>query len=97
MRVNVGADAFGLSVLRGGDVQQAEYFLRLLDLRKSEACELLETHLDSLARLQRAGDLTGVRRRRQIVKAFESELRTLDRMLVALRIRLGLPVLRRTL
>jgi len=76
---------------------QAEYFWRLLDRRKAEVCELLEPHLDALARLQRAGDLAGVRRERRIVKAFQAEVRTIDGILRALRVRLGLPTLPRVL
>ena len=79
------------------DMQQAEYFWRMLDGRKAEICDLLEGQLDALASFQRAGDLGGVRCHRRIMEALESELRTVDRMLLALRVRLGLPTLRRTL
>ena len=95
MPMSEGAEITSFPVLRDADMLQAEYFWRLLDGRKSEVCELLETHLDALARLQRAGELAGVRRQRRIVKPYESELRSVDRMLVALRVRLGLPTLRR--
>jgi hypothetical protein len=92
-----GAEIASFPMLRDADGMQAEYFWRMLDGRKAEVCELLETQLDALARYQRAGDLAGVRRHKRIVKNLESEVRTVDRMLLALRVRLGLPTLRRTL
>jgi hypothetical protein len=79
------------------DLQQAEYFLRLLSSRKAEVCELLEVQLDALERVRDAGCLDGVRRHRRSVNTLEAELRALDRMLVALRVRLGLPTLRHTI
>jgi hypothetical protein len=91
-----GAELAKSSSGRDADLYQAEYFWRLLDGRKVEVCEALEAELDALARFQRAGDLTGVRSKRRIVRVLEAELRTLDQLLVALRIRLGLPTLRRT-
>jgi hypothetical protein len=84
-------------VLRDAEMRQAEYFWRLLDGRKSQVCELLEAQLDALARFQHAGDLAGVRRHQRIVKVLASEVRTVDRMLLALRVRLGWPTLRKTL
>ena len=89
-----GAEITSFPLLRDADTRQAEYFWRLLDRHKAEVCELLEARLDALAGDERAGDLVGVRRQRRIVKALEAELRTVDRMLVALRVRLGLPTLR---
>ena len=77
------------------DLQQAEYFWRILDSRKAEVCERLEAEFDALARVNRAGCREGSRRHRRAVKTLEAELRTLDRMLVALRVELGLPTLRR--
>ena len=78
------------------DTKQAVYFKQLLDRRKSEVCELLETELDELARVQRMGCAVGVRRHRRMVNALEAELRTIDRLVLALRVRLGMPTLRRT-
>ena len=92
-----GAEIAGFPVLRDADLQQAEYFRWLLDRHKCEVCEALEAELDALATFQRDGDLCGVRRHQRFVKALEYELRTVDRMLLALRLRLGLPTLRRTL
>ena len=79
------------------DLRQAEYFWRLLDSRKAEVCELLEAELDALEGVQRTGCLVGVRHHRQRVKAFEAEIRGVDRMLLALRVRFGMPTLRRTM
>jgi hypothetical protein len=79
------------------DLQQAEYFRRILDSRKAEVCERLEAEFDALARVQRAGCLDASRRHRRAVKTLEAELRTLDRMLVALRVELGLPTLRQNM
>ena len=97
VRMSEGAEVARFPLWREADLAQAEYFWRLLDARKAEVCERLEAQLDALARFQRAGDLGGVRRHRRIVKTLESEVATMDRMLVALRVRLGLPTLRRSL
>ena len=78
------------------DIKQAEYFKQLLDHRKSEVCERLEAELDALERVQRTGCADGVRRHRRMVNALEAELRTIDRLVLALRVRLGMPTLRRT-
>jgi hypothetical protein len=91
------AAAAGYALERGADIQQAEYFVALLDRRKAEVCELLELHLDALARFQRVGDLAGLRRKRRVVRTFESELGSIDGMLHALRVRLGWPTLPRTM
>ena len=87
----------GVSSMRNADAEQAEYFWRLLDGRKFELSQHLEAELDELAECQRTGSLTGVRRHKRLVKALQAELRTVDRLMVALRLRLGLPTLRRTL
>jgi hypothetical protein len=93
----VGAAFSTRTVQLAAATAQAEYFLGLLEGRKREVCELLESQLDDLTRLQRKGCLVAIRRKRRIVKELEAEVRTVDRMLVALRVRLGLPTLRRTL
>ena len=97
MPMTIGADGTSVALAQGADLQQAEYYWRLLDGLKSEACERLEVQLEALAAFQRAGDLCGVRRHRRIVKVLEGEVKTIDQMLVALRVRLGLPTLRHTL
>src|ERR1700752_2668259 len=88
-----GAEFANSSSGRDADLDQAEYFWRLLDRRKVEVCEALEAEGDALARFQRAGDLAGVRRKRRIVRVLDAELRTVGQLLVGLRIRLGLPTL----
>lgn len=95
--VRMGVEVATRPVRGTADTDQAEYFRGLLDRRKCEVCERLEAELDALARVQRSGCLGGIRRHRRMVKALEAELRTVDGMLVALRVRLGLPTLRRTL
>jgi hypothetical protein len=95
--VSEGAEVASSPVLRTADELQAEYFLQALDAEKSEVCELLETALDELAGFQRAGDLAGVRHHQRTINELESEVRRVDRMLLVLRVRLGLPALRRTL
>ncbi len=90
------AEGANSAAMRDGDTQQAEYFRQVLDARKCKLCELLEAELDSLARFQRAGSLTGVRRHKRTAKAIQLELQTIDRLMLALRLRLGLPTLRRT-
>jgi hypothetical protein len=89
------SDRAVVPVLRHADMRQAEYFWRLLDARKAEVCELLEAQLEAQQGSQ--CDRAGARRRQRLVRALESELRSLDRMLVALRVGLGLPTLRRGL
>jgi hypothetical protein len=79
---------------RDADADQAEYFWRLLDRRKVEICRALEDALYALASSQRDGDLAGVRRKRRVVKELEAELHTIDQLLTALRVRLGLPTVR---
>lgn len=92
----VSVEVVSIPVLRNADIEQAEYFCRLFGGMKSQVCELLEMRLDEMVLLQRAGDLAAVRRHRHIVNQLESELRTLDQLLLKLRIRLGLPTLRRS-
>ncbi|HUO40570.1 MAG TPA: hypothetical protein VMU34_23205 [Mycobacterium sp.] len=83
-------EAVPVPVMGNADMEQAEYFCRLLDGMKSQVCRQLGARLDELATFQRTGDLLGVRRHQQVVKALDSERETLDRILVALWVRLGL-------
>ena len=95
--MSMGVEGASVRMLPGtADAQQAEYFRQLLDHRKVEVCDLLEVELDALARVQRTGSTVGLRHHRKMVRALEAELRTVDRLLLALRVRLGLPTLRRT-
>jgi hypothetical protein len=71
------------------DEKQAEYFLRLLDDRRAELCSLLDDQRRALARYEHIGDMSGVRRKRRIIKAPDSEARSIDRMRNALRFRLS--------
>jgi hypothetical protein len=74
-----GAEVASFAAMREGELQQAEYFWRLLDGRKSEVCELLEGEFEALARFRNAGEVSRMRHHQRFVKALESELRTLDR------------------
>jgi hypothetical protein len=76
------------------EIEQAEYFLALLDRQKATACKRLEAHLDAAAS-QGDGDECARRRRRRAVDALKSEIGMIDRMRHALRVRLGLPTLTR--
>jgi hypothetical protein len=85
------AEVVALPIDRVAEIRQAEYFLTLLDHQKTEVGERLEAQLDALARPECADNLFDVRRRRRVVDALKSELRMIDRMRHALRVRLGLP------
>lgn len=71
------------------DEKQAEYFLRLLDDRRAALCALLDVQLRDSARYEHIGGMSGVRRKRRIIKALDSEARSIDRMRNALRFRLS--------
>ena len=97
MPMSKGVEVVSVPAL-SADLRQAEYFLQLLDSHKAEVCELLEAELDALEGVQRTGCcLVGVRHHRQRIKAFEAEIRMVDRMLLALRVRFSMPTLRRTM
>ena len=74
---------------RSADRRQAEYFRRLLADQRAQVSDELSGHAASLARYQQVGDLAGVRRLRRIVRANETELMTLDRLIFALDNRFG--------
>ena len=94
--MSMGVEDASVRMPGTADAQQAEYFRQLLDHRKVEVCELLEVELDALARVQRAGCTVGVQHHRRMVRALKAELRTIDRLLLRLRVRFGYPTLRRT-
>ncbi len=72
------------------DLQQAHYFHELLAHKRAELDEQLDDIQVELFRLDRMGDVRGVRSKRRIIKALESEARSIDRMRKALSLRLGL-------
>jgi predicted RNase H-like nuclease (RuvC/YqgF family) len=89
------AEVVALPIEPVADLQQAEYFLTLLDNQKAKVCEQLETQLDTVARHERDGHDHEVRRSRRRIDALTSELRMIDQMRQRLRVRLGLPTLAR--
>jgi hypothetical protein len=74
---------------RTADRRQADYYRRLLEDQRAQVHEELAEHSQMLARHQRAGDLSGVKRMRRLVRAKETELITLDRLIQALDRRFG--------
>jgi hypothetical protein len=79
---------------RSADMQQAAYFHDLLSQHRAEICENLDEHRAALAHDERRGDVSGARHKRRIIKALETEIRTIDRMLRALVVHLDMPTRR---
>jgi hypothetical protein len=71
------------------DLQQAHYFHTLLGDERAELEEQLDQLHTELLTLDRIGDEHGVRTKRRIIKALESEARSIDRMRKALSARLA--------
>jgi hypothetical protein len=87
---HIGTSRYGTAVAYSrADAEQAEYFHRLFDGQRAELCERLEGQRLALARYEHIGDISGVRRKRRIIKAVESEARSIDCMCNALRRRLS--------
>lgn len=74
---------------RTADRRQADYYRRLLEGQRAQVQEELAEHSQVLAHHQRAGDLSGVKRVRRLVRANETELMTVDRLIEALDKRFG--------
>lgn len=86
----IGTSRYGTAVAYSrADAEQAEYFHRLLDGQRADLCERLEGQRLALARYEHIGDISGVRRKRRIIKALESEAGSIDRMRNVLRHRLS--------
>ncbi len=75
--------------MAAADLQQARYLHWLLGRIRAELNEHLEDVLTELVRLERIGDEHRVRSKRHIIKALESEARSIDRMRTALQLRLS--------
>jgi hypothetical protein len=69
------------------DEKQAEHFVRLLDGQLAELRAKLDDQRRALVRYEHIGDMSGVRRKRRIIKALDSDARTVKRMCNALRFR----------
>jgi hypothetical protein len=59
----------------------------LLDGQLTELCTRLVDQRRALVRYEHIGDMSGVRRKRRIIKALESDARTVEQMRDALRFR----------
>lgn len=66
------------------DIEQVEYFWALLSEQRAAVREKLDRLHASLARSERGGHLSSVRRKRLLIRAMESDIRAIDRMLHAL-------------
>jgi hypothetical protein len=66
------------------DVQQAEYFLVLFDQQRAEVAEQLAHHRTELMLYEHVGDLAGVHRKRQVIRALEKEAFDIERIVGAL-------------
>jgi hypothetical protein len=71
------------------DREQAYRFDEMLGQQRAELGERLDELHEQATKLDSIGDQAGVRRTRRIIRPLETEVRTIDRMLRALRIRLG--------
>jgi hypothetical protein len=71
------------------DEKQAEYFVRLLDDQLAELRAKLNDQRRALVRYEHIGDVSGVRRKRRIIKALDRDARSIHRMRNALRFRLS--------
>ena len=71
------------------ELQQAHYFDALLGRQRAELDELLDHLHAELSHLDRIGDVSESRTKRRLIKALEAEVRSIDRMRKALRLRLA--------
>ena len=71
------------------DIEQVEYFWALLSEQRAAVREKLDRLNAALARSERGGHLSSVRRKRLLIRAMENDIRTIDRMLYALGNRLS--------
>jgi hypothetical protein len=71
------------------DIEQVEYFWALLSEQRAEVREKLDRQYATLARSERGGHLSSVRRKRLVIRAMETDIRAIDRMLHAMRNRLS--------
>jgi len=62
------------------DIEQVEYFWALLSEQRAAVREKLDRLHASLARSERGGHLSSVRRKRLLIRAMESDIRAIDRM-----------------
>jgi hypothetical protein len=70
-------------------VRQAAYFCRVLGEQRVVLVERLSQQREALARYERNGCPSGIRRVRRIVRTLEAELRTTDRLIAKLQLLLA--------
>ena len=71
------------------DIEQVEYFWALLSEQRAVVREKLDRLNAALARSERGGHLSSVRRKRLLKRAMENDIRAIDHMLYALGNRLS--------
>jgi hypothetical protein len=76
-------------VAGNSDIEQVEYFWALLSEQRAAGCEKLDRLYASLARSEHGGHLSSIRRKRLLIRAAESDIQAIDRMLHALGNRLS--------
>ncbi|MBV8349194.1 MAG: hypothetical protein JOZ49_17220 [Mycolicibacterium sp.] len=70
------------------DREQAHYFDGVLSGQRAERDRRLDGLYLEVTRLDGIGDAAGVRHKRRLIRSIENEVRTIDRMQKALRLRL---------
>ena len=81
----VGLDSYR----RTADLRQAEYYRQLLEDQRAQIAHELAGHTATLAGYRHDGDLLGVRQMRRLVRAKETELKTIAHLLQGLALRFG--------
>jgi hypothetical protein len=76
-------------VAGNSEIEQVEYFYALLSEQRTAVREKLDRLYAALARSERGGHLSSLRRKRLLIRAMESDIQAIDRMLHALGIRLS--------
>ncbi|MDT5134795.1 MAG: hypothetical protein QOE41_4106 [Mycobacterium sp.] len=71
------------------EIEQVEFFFALLSEQRTAVREKLDRLYAALARSERGGHLSSVRRKRLLIRAMEGDIRAIDRMLHALGNRLS--------
>jgi hypothetical protein len=71
------------------DIEQAQVFHSLLAQQRVELCDRLDKQAIKLARYEDSHDTAGARRKRRRIKEIGADIRDIDRMMHALRSRLG--------
>jgi hypothetical protein len=80
----VNADAVKTQRRVTADIQQTEYFLVVLGQERAEVAERLAHHRTELVMYEHVGDLAGVRRKKQVIRALEKEAFDIEKMVKAL-------------